>query len=517
MSNYWMVWIPVLLMFSLPGIMLIVVIVRGLTLPRGLRRGKAAVCGRCAQEDAEITDGAPLPLRCPECGIRYAQAGLLTLGLAKRGRPGMASVIICWTVLSIGIGGFATSIVSSFATFGGGGVAAHQRFSHTITTVRTDGGAPTNADGYEIRFDGDLEYNFGSPVSAGTLSLTVRPDNGPSAAISINPADGTWSIPATGASGTAFNRNAALASLEAGGIDTSPAYVGFEADELADAVQLVRADPDTAIYGVLGGYGNTYTQPSNTLGVTTSWYPGSLAVTDQKGDSSGELRFGFESDTTDSSYSGTPSERVFDGAVAFRFADDGAGGRRVDTVELFVRPPEGWPVTLRYSLDDASGTLTQQGGAESHTPESDLAALEKVAELTGTTGASGALDPGLSDVLRLSEEARKTPTTHDQAAPAHPHASGQTGAAANAPGDGEPDGGFVSLRPATQNWVTPMGGYQSAFPIAILGPMGGCFLLYAGGVVFIVVRRFRIYPDRLVGPQGPPHPRAVGPRLPGNR
>ena len=209
-----------LLVISIPAVILIGVIVRGLTLPRGLRRGKASVCGRCSQEVAPITDEAPLPLRCPECGTRYAQGGLLTLGLAKRTRPGMFSLIASWTLLMLGVTGFAAGIAGSIAA-GAANFQMNQSFTHTIHAVRTDGSAPTGIAGYEARFDGDLEFTYGSPVTRGTLALSVRPDSGPAVRVEIDPATTAWTIPATGDGGPVFDHAAALTGAEARAGDTA--------------------------------------------------------------------------------------------------------------------------------------------------------------------------------------------------------------------------------------------------------------------------------------------------------
>ena len=522
----WMTIIPFIIVFALPGVLLISVIIRGLTLPRGLRRGRAAVCGRCSQEVADITESSPLPLRCPECGTKYAYAGLLSLGLAKRNRPGMASVIVSWSLLAAAAGITATAIVSSFSA---NNYTTRQRFSHTIESVRTDGTVTTNTDGYEVRFDGELEFAFGSPVRSGSLTLTVFPDNGPSASIDIDPGTGSWSIPTTGDTGVAFDRNAAFKALEAAGINTGPAYVGFEAGELTDAVQLVRTRPDTAVYSVLGNYGNSFPQQTATTPFTTNWSPRSLAVTGQNGDSANGLRFSFESDMLDANYAGSSSTEAYNGGVEFEFAgaqasaQGGPNSPKVTAVTINIRPPEGWPVSARYDLTTKTGTLTQGESSEEYLPADDKEAIRKIAEITGLADGAGSYDPGLRDILDLVEDVRRTPDKYDLKPAGNTgggHAHNQNWspghATANSAGDGEPDGGFVETRPATQNWMSTGGGFQNAFPVGVMITIGTCLLIYAGGIALIVVRRFRIYPTELVGPQGPPNPDAVGPGLPGN-
>ena len=147
---------------------------------------------------------------------------------------------------------------------------------------------------------------------------------------------------------------------------------------------------------------------------------------------------------------------------------------------------------------------------------SDQEAVKDLAQAARLADGQGSYDPGLRDLLNLIEEIRKNPDAHTT--PATPtYSSGSQQATANPPGDGNPDGGFESLRPASQNYNTSVPGMGNTFPIAILVALGVCFVIYALGIAGIAVRRARLYPDKLVGPQGPPNPSAVGPRLPGNR
>lgn len=518
MGMYALFIIPYLLMIAVPAVILIRIVIRGLTLPRGLRRGRAAVCGRCSQEVAEITDAAPLPLRCPECGTKYAQAGLLSLGLAKRTRPGMASVIVSWTLLMLGVSAFAAGIVGSIAGINGGTFTANQSFSHTVRAVRTDGSAPTGIAGYEVRFDGDLEFAYGSPVSSGTLELALRPDSGPAVRVEIDPATTAWTIPSTGDTGSSFDRAAARAAFAAAGLDTSPAYIDFEAGELADAVRFVRTSPDQACYSVLGT-GSSYNAPITTSGVVTSWYPSSLSVTGQRGGAAGPLRFEFESDTIDANYNGNPSNQAYDGHIEFRFKPAGVGSvatpRTVTEVLITVRPPEGWPVALNYNLDASTGSVAEGQNTDAFVPASDRDAVEKIAEIAGLADGAGSYDPGLRDLIDLIDEVRRNPTIHDNPG-SHTHTASQAHATANPAGDGEPDGGLVSARAATQSYGNTSPGFASSFPVAIMITLGACFVIYAAGIVGIAVRRTKIFPDQLVGPQGPPNPSAVGPRLPGH-
>ena len=515
MGIYALFLVPYMLIIAVPGIILIRILVRSVTLPRGLRRGRAAVCGRCSQEVGEITDAAPLPLRCPECGTKYTQAGLLSLGLAKRTRPGIVSGIASWTLLMLGLGSIATGIVASFTSMSSGSMVANQAFSHTIQAVRTDGANPTGAAGFEARFDGDLEFMYGSPVSAGTLTLAIRPDSGPATTVDIDPSTTSWSIPSTGETGAVFDRDAALSVLTASNIDTSKPYVSFEADELVTAVEYVHSSPDQAVHSVLQN-GATHHHASHTTGTQTSnWYPQSLRVTAQSGDSNSSLRFDFESDTIDANYQGSPSAASFDGNIVFEFTrgtPPAADTLKLKKILLTIRPPTGWPADVGFNFADGTGSISRGSAAKDLEAESAQDAVRILAEMVSLVNDNGVLDPGINDLITLIDDLGNHPTKHDLMPIAGSRAQTGSSNSANPPGDGEPDGGFAEAWPATNVYKPTAGSFSSAFPIGVFIAIAASFVVYVLGIVGIATRRASIYPDRLVGPQGPPDPSAVGPR-----
>ncbi len=486
-----LIWIVIA---AVPVALLISVLVRGLTLPRGLSPGSPAVCGKCLHEVASVSAETPMLERCPECGLPYIRGGVLTLALAKKTRPGMVSVIICWTGLAAVITMIGSGIALSVATASSIGSGMQQSFSQTITAVRTDAGQPTGEPGYEIRFDGDIAYQWGAGASSGTIEMVIRPESGPAARVEVDAGTGAWTIPATGTSGNAFDGVAALDALRLAGIDTTPAYVQVEADALASTVAYIRRDPETALYDVLGNSPVAQTGHAHQTWNAYTWSPTHLANPAQEGDSSGTLRFTFESDTTNYGYTATRSAHAYDGSIAFFFADDGAGPR-VDRVTVTVRPPEGWPATMVYTPADDGVRVERAGTVSELTASSAHEAMTRLAESAGLLTPAGAHDPGLGDLAELIDEIRDDPRVYDGPPPAPAMPTPATPPAATG-ADGQPDGGFVSPGGASQNYT--MGSYGPDFPIAafIVGVVG--LLGWIVGLVLIILRRVTIYPEAVL-------------------
>lgn len=515
MGLYALMIIPYLLIFAVPIVMLIWVMVRGLTLPRGLRRGRAAVCGRCAHEIALGADEAQhpsIPHRCPECGRPYLMAGVLTLGLAKKTRPGMAWVIVCWTALSIGFTLVVIGIVSTASYSMSGSFNMDMTFSQTVEAVRTDGAAPTNIPGYSARFDGDVVYAFGSPVSSGSLTITIRPENGPATQVEIDPFDTSWTLPSTGASGPAFDRAAAMGALTAAGVDTSTPFVFIEAGQMADAVQNIQQFPESAVYSVLNPRQNPYvaqTPSTTSTGVATSWYPAALTVTEQTGSSGVGLAFGFESDTVYQANTGSPAVESYDGRVEFSFTTGEAGGSgpALETITLTVRPPEGWPATVVYQPGAGVATITHgKAGSEmlESTPGTHQEAIGELAQIVGLVPeAPNRLDPGLAEIARLITRVEGNPSEFDRTPTSYGGGAPPAVTSANPAGDGQPDGGLMESRPATQSYNTAAAPYQSAaLPLAIMISIASCALVWIVGIVGIVLRRYKLYPGELLAQPG---------------
>lgn len=524
MGYYALMVIPYFVIFIVPLIMMVRVVVHGLTLPAGLRRGRATVCGRCSHEASPVTDTSPLPRRCPECGTPYATGGLLTLGLAKRTRPGMAWVIVSWTILMVIGASVVSAIIGSVSAYSAN-YTMNMGFSQTIAAVRTDGGSPTNAPGYDIRYDGTVEYQYGSPATSGSLSLSIRPDNQAAMRVGIDLADLSWSVPSAGLVGASFDDSAALSVLAAAGIDTSPAYVVTEAGQLAQSVALIRQDPDTGCYSVLNTYSRNTGQSSANVNMTTgTWYPMHLNAFDESGDSTAGLSFRFAADGLEDDYSmgtgtgqsGGAGAETFDGQVRFSFTPDAGGGPpAIDTVTVTIRGAEGWPATMTYSPSGGGVSINHgEAGTEAteRTVTSHTDALRELGLAAGLP-ARADIDPGLVDIADLIDELEHNPTSYDPGSTSSYNSSygaqPPIGVLANAGGDGVPDGGLEEMHVANQNYQGNFGGPD--FPVSVIISLGVAFVLWVAGIVGIVYQRSRIYPPALVGSQGPPDPSAAGP------
>ena len=385
--------IPWLLIGGIPLALLALVLVRGLTLPRGMKRATPAVCGHCRHGIASVSRDTPMLERCPECGTPYTVGGVLTLSLAKKTRPGLVALLLCWTLLAGSITMFAWAIAGTVAATSTMSSGMQQSFSQSIGAVRSDGGAPTSEPGYSVRFDADLTYQWTGPATGGAITLTLRPDNGPSTRLEIDAASGSWTLPSTGDTGPVFDEPGAARAFAAAGIDETTAWAQHEAGLLAAAVDFLRSDPATAMYDVLSNpasgastsvstspFGATVTTRT-TVGAggggtsvtrSISWSPDHLVATSQAGDSATGLTFGFESDTIDQRYTGNPSVHAYDGTLGALFNDDGSGPV-LSLVTVTVRPPEGWPATLVYEPRAMSAEITRGSEtSESMPPSSTL-------------------------------------------------------------------------------------------------------------------------------------------------
>ena len=131
----------------------------------------------CAAISVGIIGDTPMLERCPECGTPYTVGGVLTLSLAKKTRPGMVVLILCWTLLAGSVTMFAWAIAGTVAATSTMSSGMQQSFTQSIGAVRSDGGAPTSEPGYSVRFDADLTYQWTGPATGGAIALTVRPDH----------------------------------------------------------------------------------------------------------------------------------------------------------------------------------------------------------------------------------------------------------------------------------------------------------------------------------------------------
>ncbi|MBZ0171425.1 MAG: hypothetical protein K8E66_03510, partial [Phycisphaerales bacterium] len=343
--------IPWLLILALPSALLLSIIVRGLTLPKFLRGRARSVCGVCHYE---VTPG--YRDTCPECGRPYLKGGILTRLLAKQMRPGVASILVSWTLLCLLLGGFVLMVVS---TVGFGAMSQTTRFtySQTFRSTRDDGNTPTGVAGYDVRFDADLTTDFVGPVKSGALTVSIRPDSGPTVLVAIDPVTLDWQ--ASGGdrprSGGLFDAAAAQEALVSAGIDVSTAYVRREADLLADAVEDIHRDPTMATNTELGWGQNPSTSsfPHRSGPPAGPWTPFYLDVTASGTNADGDSEYQFESVVTDTAR-GVPE---YEGRISLVIDD--TEPRALRAVRLTLRPSEGWPVEMVYDPARKVATLTR--------------------------------------------------------------------------------------------------------------------------------------------------------------
>ena len=239
-------------------------------------------------------------------------------------------------------------------------------------------------------------------------------------------------------------------------------------------------------------FGPSGSSTSVTRSIT--WAPGHLTATAQSGDSSSALSFAFESNTVDQFHSGSPSLHAYDGSIRVGFLDEGTGPV-LGTITISVRPPEGWPVEMVYEPGRAHAAITRAGESSEASPSSHPEAIALLADTAGLTTPSGSPDPGLEDLLDLIVELEVNPTAYDTVS-AYGASGGGSAIAATPPGDGNPDGGFVTVAPASNQFnYAPSG---AMVPIPMIVVLGIGILLWMVGIVLIVLRRFSLYPEAVV-------------------
>lgn len=463
--------IPYLLVLLVPVVLLVGVIVRGLTLPRVLNRAGGSVCGACAHGVAPGAD------RCPECGRLYREAGIFTVFVARRTRPGLTRCIFSWTGLCLLLGIFAAGI-SQWVTYGMGGMTQNVSFTEILAANRDDGLTPTGVPGYEVRFDASVEYDWGNAVKSGTLGVEIRPDAGKTVRIDIDPSDTSWTVTHDGQTltGSLFDEIAARDVLSAAGFDTSKPYIIRESRDLADAVRLVHRSPEVAQWSVTGNqpYGPGTSAGAVASSPLDSWWPDSLSETGRI-TSGNQTTVGFESDRYGADQ--------FQGEARLFFSAGPAVA--LDRVEVMIRPASGDAVELEYVPASRDATITH--GTDVHTlsdkwPEYAIAEAMRMIGVATHHGDNVADD--LADLIDIAErQAWLIVSTQPASGTAQP---------ASTPGasDGEPDGGLVVRTQSTQNWVNPMRA-SSMFPL--LAAIGIVIVIYIVGIVVIILRRAAIY------------------------
>ncbi|USO00072.1 MAG: hypothetical protein H6810_05260 [Phycisphaeraceae bacterium] len=446
-------------------------LVRGLTLPRQLRGRVESVCGVCRYE---VTPGHRDT--CPECGNPYLRGGILTKSLAKQARPSVWSVLVSWTVLYTIFAGIVFGFVMS-AGYAMGGGASQFTCNQTFEAIRDDAGAPTGVAGYTVRYDADLTVQNYMSLQSGTLSISVRPDHGPSVVATIDLATGAWQ--ATGGAqplnGQVFDDQAATQLLASAGIDVTASYVQHEAQLLAGSIVALRNDPMTTSSDNMGLIPSQL-QPTTPFS-PIPWQPFSLDVTSSGRTTLGQAEYQFESVVTDP----THHAPRFSGRIALAFADDDT--HALAHVHLTLSPSVGWPVEMDY--DPAAHTVHLEHGDQKRELQvgDHHAAVLAARNEAGLTDADTDVRDGIDELAGLIADAETSPGPHLTLYLTPPPASLPPAAP-----DGEPDGGFATQNSSIVNYGSYPGG-----PFGDYLPMTIClaieFVLYLVGAVLIILRR----------------------------
>jgi hypothetical protein len=265
--------VAAIVQFSIIGVA-IVVIVRGLSFPLGLKRTARPVCGVCKHEVAKARADQEGMGICPECGVAYETGGVLTRALALRYRPGMVSVLLSVTLLALIALMVLSGVLESMAL--GGGQLYRQQRNYSLEANRDDAYQYTNEPGYLIDLDVTVEARQNGPAISGTVMMIISADGGGSTIAIIDLPGGSWR--ASGLNGDRFDEDAAISVLGAAGVDTDPEFVHFEANQLVNAISSISQSPDAFARGQANTFGKRGYTPTPSPRPNT-WQPTALRNT----------------------------------------------------------------------------------------------------------------------------------------------------------------------------------------------------------------------------------------------
>ncbi|MBL8758719.1 MAG: hypothetical protein JNK35_09855 [Phycisphaerae bacterium] len=232
------------------------VIWRALTRGRVWPRAGAAGCGRCGYEL-----GAPLPMRCPECGVSVVEGGVVTRRMVMRSRMPWGVAVLAWSVLAtVGTLWLARAGVALSHRLGGGAVVWTVAKSLTLEPMQwavwegSEAKMKRSAD-YEVDVTVAGEGGMSMGLDEGTVTARVLVGTVERARLEgevkggrarWRVVDETGKVADEGAVGEAAPVERAYAVA---GLDPTSAPLAKEAGQVAQALADAVTSPDQAGFG----------------------------------------------------------------------------------------------------------------------------------------------------------------------------------------------------------------------------------------------------------------------------
>lgn len=229
---------------------------RALTRGRAWPSGGAAGCGRCGYELS-----APLPMRCPECGVSVVEAGVVTRRMVMAQRMPWGVAVLAWMLLAaLGTLWLGRAGVTLSHRLGGGAVVWGVSKALTLEPMQwavVEGAQAKMKRSADYEVDVTVTGEGGMSMGLDEGTVTARVLVGAAERARLEGAvsggrtrwrviDGSGKVVAEGSAGEAAPVERAFAVA---GLDPSDAAVAKEAGQVALALADAVTSPDRAGFG----------------------------------------------------------------------------------------------------------------------------------------------------------------------------------------------------------------------------------------------------------------------------
>jgi hypothetical protein len=202
----------------------------------------AARCGKCSYEIADLSFD-----RCPECGGKLLEVGIVTPALIVRRESSVAGLIGSWTLAVVLTAILSFGIVGAFVTFSNAslprGANTSFRQDYDFMPARLN-----QSQDYRLAVELDAVTNSSAKVRSGTIEIVIAgPDDAEGSVtldavtLAIQPANGS---PAQQPAHP-VTIDGVLEVFASAGLDVSDDRVVYEADKLFEIIAQVAAYPGT--------------------------------------------------------------------------------------------------------------------------------------------------------------------------------------------------------------------------------------------------------------------------------